>query len=930
MTSNQLEPALRQLRRMAGAKENEDASDRELLGRFVALQEEQAFVALQRRHGPMVLHVCGRLLGNAHDAEDVYQATFLLLARKAGSIRKQESVAGWLYCVARRLAVKAIAQQARRQAREKRAADRGRTSGVPDKAWQQLQTALEEALKQLPDKHRAVLLLCYLEGKTHDEAARQLGCPLGTVRSRLARGRIQLKELLERRGVRLSAVALAAALAVSESPAAVSYTLLDATARVALAYAAGIAPTALNSTRVAVLVDGGFNAMTTAKLKIAAIALLLLAGGLAFTAAALSSRTLAGPPQASAADGSSAQRKSADSPAAPGRPAAQETHDFTLRGQVLDGDGQPLLGAKLLVWTNALKRHSDMRVRASTGKDGRFHLRVTEAEIEQDAKILATAKGFGPDWADLKEATDTEVTLQLAKDDVPINGRIVDLEGHPVAGATIEVAGLDQNRDGDLKAWFKARGARYAVEMKHIGGTAVEGPVTATTGKDGRFRLSGFGRGRVVSLDIKGPNIENGFIYVVTTTQNVPSERTSVLGVFPPTFDYVPGPSRPIIGTIREQGTGKPLAGVRVASVGRIWAFATTDAQGRYRIEGAAKDAHYYVEATRIPYFWNRQVLADPGGTGPLTVDFEMVRGMSFKVRLTNKTTGRPVKCELTYLPLADNPTVGSGILYPDQGEVGPDGSFPIVLRPGPALLGVRAIDADQFVRSARRQDWNIPGSPPIYEQWHAVVPINPSEKDPKSLSCDIQLQPGRSREALVVGPDGQPLVGARVAGRWSVIDKYLELRQESESARFTVSGLALDRSRIVVFLHPAQKLGKVQPFKGDDKRPVTVGLEPLGALTGRIVGADSKPRAGLKVRTQLNVDKDLPVELLFSAWLKLTGCEAITNREGRFRLEGLLCGLEHSLNVSEGEKVLPAYSREGLIAESGKLKDLGDLKDVP
>src|SRR5207237_3834002 len=125
--------------------------------------------------------------------------------------RKQESVASWLHGAAQRLALQAKGQAARRTAREKRAFDMRRTSGENDNAWQALQATLDESLRQVPEKYRAPLLLCYLEGKTQEEAARQLGCPLGTVRSRLARGRARLKVVLERSGLRLPATALVAA-----------------------------------------------------------------------------------------------------------------------------------------------------------------------------------------------------------------------------------------------------------------------------------------------------------------------------------------------------------------------------------------------------------------------------------------------------------------------------------------------------------------------------------------------------------------------------------------------------------------------------------------------------------------------------------------------------------------------------------------------
>src|SRR5262245_14947901 len=166
MASAQLGNVLVKLRKIVHATMHDDASDGELLGRFLAHNEQEAFVTLLKRHGPMVFHVCQRIQGNEHDAEDVFQATFLLLACKAGSIRNQESVASWLHGAAHRLALAAKGQGVRRAARERRALDMRRTADGRNKAWQELQATLDEALRQVPEKYRAPLLLCYLEGKS--------------------------------------------------------------------------------------------------------------------------------------------------------------------------------------------------------------------------------------------------------------------------------------------------------------------------------------------------------------------------------------------------------------------------------------------------------------------------------------------------------------------------------------------------------------------------------------------------------------------------------------------------------------------------------------------------------------------------------------------------------------------------------------------
>src|SRR5271170_4507596 len=176
-------------------------SDGQLLERFLARRDENAFDALVRRHGPMVLGVCRRVLRNSHDAEDAFQATFLVLVRKAASIALRDLLANWLYGVAHQTALKARATAARRKQRERQVAEMPETAVAKENLWQDLQPLLDEALSRLPDKYRRVIVLCDLEGKTRKEAAQQLVCPEGTVAGRLARARAMLARRLAQRGV---------------------------------------------------------------------------------------------------------------------------------------------------------------------------------------------------------------------------------------------------------------------------------------------------------------------------------------------------------------------------------------------------------------------------------------------------------------------------------------------------------------------------------------------------------------------------------------------------------------------------------------------------------------------------------------------------------------------------------------------------------
>ena len=180
MTSKQAGIILQHIRRIAGKTSVAQPPDAQLLARFSAEHDEAAFATLVRRHGPMVLNVCRTVLHHEQDAEDAFQATFLVLARKAESIRQPEAVAGWLYEVAYHVAVKAQAETARRRAQERKVMPMPPADPTLDMTLRDLRRVLHEELRRLPDKYRVPLVLCYLEGRSQEEAADQLGWSKGT------------------------------------------------------------------------------------------------------------------------------------------------------------------------------------------------------------------------------------------------------------------------------------------------------------------------------------------------------------------------------------------------------------------------------------------------------------------------------------------------------------------------------------------------------------------------------------------------------------------------------------------------------------------------------------------------------------------------------------------------------------------------------
>ncbi len=254
-----------------------DLTDEQLLEQFGSGDREAAeiaFKALVMRHGPMVLRICRIILRDLHDAEDAFQATFLVLARRAGSIRKRGSAASWLHGVARRVASCARTAAARRRWHEQRAAAMARRS-VDDAGWDDLGAAIHEEIGRLSESCRAAVVLCDLEGLTEGQAARRLGWPIGTVRSRLMRGREHLRGRLTRRGLSLSAVMLGSLPAPEAASAAVPAALVNSTVQGALHIAAGGAVAGGRVPAVATtLTHEVLKAMFLTKLKLSAAALL--------------------------------------------------------------------------------------------------------------------------------------------------------------------------------------------------------------------------------------------------------------------------------------------------------------------------------------------------------------------------------------------------------------------------------------------------------------------------------------------------------------------------------------------------------------------------------------------------------------------------------------------------------------------------------
>ncbi len=917
MAETTLAGAVRQVRSRLAAQQHRELDDRQLLERFLQLHDESAFAALVKRHERLVCGALTKVLTDPADVEDAFQATFLVLVRKARSIRWQQGLGTWLYAVAHRVAVHARGQARKRSRHEERAASRvEQPAPSPDVSLREACDLVHEELERLPEALRAPVLWCYLEGKSRDEVAEQLGVTVGTVKGRLERGRNLLRERLLRRGVPLTVgllVALTHSAARASSPALI---------QAAVAAASG------PSARVAALAQGVSTTMVLSKFKLA-LGMALIVGALG----------------ALLGSGGEPARVSARSEPAAGEPAKAGE----VAGRVIDDKGEPLAGATVTLWVNAKTN----RKVGETGADGRF--RFVPNKDEQAGKLIAQAKGLGADWASLRDRAPGEITLRL-EEDVPIQGRVLNLEGRPIEGVTVKVQEAMRSRTADLTPYldaYKKINSGVAIpRLVTLPPEALGLPKTVTTGKDGRFRLAGAGRERAVSLYIQGRGVETQWFTAITR----PGMKGKTGYFRGPEFDVLVGPGKALTGVVKEKESGKPVAGARVTcGTGE----ATTDGQGRYRIEGLTKRSDYIAFVQGPRHFSTMAQLKDTPGLDTMTADFEVLAGVYVEGVLREKGTGKPVSGQINYYIASDNPHLKS-YTFPQGvgmrgGSAGEDGKFRVLVIPGRGWLAATA-DKNVYTRGTP-DDWDgklIMATPnalfPYY--YHAIKDIDIDPAKTQGARCDLEVDRGITKTGSMVDPDGKPVSDVIVFGLTAVPDpgartfprqpRHGEPPPERvKGSTFTAVGLNPKQPRYLVFLQPEKKLGKVQLVRGDEAGELVVKLEPLGAVTGVARTNDGKPAADkhvLVMGSQAFVSyKDLPIDLLANQreqrrmgrlirWLP----EGVkTDAEGKFRVEGLLPGLKYTLWVSDdaSRQRPPSHWQDGVTAESGQVKDLGEVK---
>src|SRR5579884_429729 len=616
MPDQQLSDVIRYVRRIVGA-EDKVRTDRELLAAFTTRNDQTAFTTLVKSHGPMVMGICRRVLHHLQDAEDAFQATFLLLARQSAGIRKQESLASWLHGVAYRMAHNAKRSASRRRKYEEKAKPAPSVDQGAELEWREVQAILDDEIQHLPETYRTPFILFYLENRKQADIAGQLGIKEGTVWSRLAHARRLLQERLSRRGVALPAVLGLLGISAEAATASVPGSLVSSVVKAATLSAAGGPLADAASAEVMALLEGVHQAMTLSKCKIAT--LLLLAAGIVGTGFGFA---LHRPPVVQAT-ATAREESPQDRPApAPARP--EEKKQIAVTGRVLDDNGKPVPGAEVAAVVQEVLRFSswernaldktELKARTTSDADGRFRLTTPQLPpvTRREVRVLARAPGHALAWATVDpDAGEAKVELRLAPEG-PIAGKVVDLAGGPVAGLKIHASRLTRKK-GDGSDTLPL--------------PVVEG--TATNRDRGRFAFPSISRGVSAHLEIDDLHCAPKELDVNTGDEKA---GRLVLAVSPPQV---------IEGRVVCEDTGKPMPYARLDInsytkseegyyTGGGAVLGQADAQGRFKISTYPGNTGFVmaIPPDGQPYLVNSTSFDWPKGTVKQEVEVKLSRGL--------------------------------------------------------------------------------------------------------------------------------------------------------------------------------------------------------------------------------------------------------------------------------------------------------------
>jgi RNA polymerase sigma factor (sigma-70 family) len=913
---------LSQLHQLFGAESAARLLDGQLLDGFKTAHEQVAFAALVRRHGSMVLNVCRRVLHNDSDAEDAFQATFLVLARKAGGIGKRDALAAWLHKVAHRVALRAKTERTLRQEREQQATARLGEDPLATITGRELLTALDEELQKLPERLRAPLIVCYLEEQTQEKAARLLSLSVRTLKRRLQQGREALRRRLERRGLAMPSVFLTAATFQGGTKTALSGVLVAGTVKAALNVATGQGVAGIVSVETAKLVAGTLHAMALSKVKTAAavvIALTLLGAGLGVAGY----RTIALNVEAQATPSSSKQSPPAPTKLQQTKPDDPETIVFG--GQVLDAQKKPVAGAHVSIWGTSRDGHFNLPAdwvdkkalaEGQTDRQGNFRLLVPRKPLANYAKLYVVAGKIENGLVlenILLEASgaaktsgtvpNSETVLRLPAEKI-IRGRAVDLQGQPIEGVKVQVASLGLGKSRALGSVTFSWSLRETFPLW---------PSEAVTDKDGRFIVHGLSPSLWATLEINDDRF---------TRQSFDIGEGSPDEVFD--VNLALAPAKILEGTVTAADTGKPLPNVRLQLFvdGQRVMFGETDDKGRYRLKLPASGKELTVTAEQMdgPYPPFSKSIEWPSASIRQQLNIAVPRGVLLRGKVTEVGNGQPV----------------SGAVVHDYGHrwirsvtTGPDGIFQISVPPGKGHLLIKHKDND-FIAMQITEGEIAGGEPAGWRVYPDAVISYDAKTGPEAQAVEATLRRGTTLKGRVLTPDGKP-VAEGILVCWSQVSRrapgWFGDSIGFRDGRFELRGCDPAESYTVYFLDGVNKLGATVQLSAKDagENPVTVRLEPCGSAVGRFVNKKGEPIVKSQVLPyfvlQMQDKKVLAVETFIQNVDRLNYPNfSVTDEQGGCTFPVLIPGATYRITGYEEESV------RDFTVRAGETLQLGDI----
>jgi RNA polymerase sigma factor (sigma-70 family) len=907
----------------------QDATDADLLERFLTMRNEAAFSALVQRHAGMVLSVARRVLHDRQDAEDVFQATFLVLARKGSSIRQRRALAGWLYQIAHHLALKAKANNARRRACERRAEMMPQAASDTRLHSDELRAVLDQELSRLPENYRSPLVLHYLEGKTKKETARELGWTEGTVSGRLDRARTLLRSRLIRRGFVLPTAAVTMILAKNTTVAAVSPLLVSATVNAAVAYAWNVTAGCAVSASATCLAEDMLKELFLAKIKPLTIALVTLSFLVAGAGAYQALGAIAGadlPWQNSGENGHTTQTKSENAQvhATVDLPSEAESKYSPLRlsasGQVTDDKGKPIRRATVYLREMALlrdsadledKAYTDILAQTQTDANGRFVLKDVPARpmkispsniFRHPWSIVVTAKGHGVAWHVLKSTIEEDLAL-IMPPEARLRGRLLDRNNKPAVGVAVQVREINDQLDPDIR--------NRVLSMERLELYWSRLPLAAVTDVDGRFVVEGLPSESHIGLLINSPRFARKWLNCATTIAKSEIDRLNDKGSVPPESKLLPDgftvtlqPSGSVRGQVFYGDTGEPARGTQV-TIG-IYGV-RTDAQGRYSFEQFETNRQFtiYVKPREeTDYLPNLAKTEIPGDTLVQRQNFTLERGSVITGNLREKETGRPLAVPYVDVFFASEERKD---IYP-RARSKPDGSFRIVVPPGKGKLSTHD---------------SVPGCVPRELMGEFVASTTDSEpieiRSGETLAGkDLFFARGMVVQGRVLDTEGKPVAGA-------VFHGITQQQPSGTDGSFTLRGLSPAYKSHFLVLHTRRRLGaRITITPRSDPKPVSmdVHLQATQSASARVIDENRQPLANAQVSLLTNI-RMVETEKSFSYRPLPVYGPVRTDAAGRFTLPGFVINGSYTVKASaRGYAEVENHFR----VEAGKNPDVHDL----